>query len=38
MITYLLLYVKVSHISPQELQRFPMGTRLVAVLRKIRMI
>ncbi|HIR92930.1 MAG TPA: polysaccharide biosynthesis protein [Candidatus Egerieimonas intestinavium] len=37
-ITYLLLYVKVSHISPQELQRFPMGTRLVAVLRKIRMI
>lgn len=37
-ITYLLLYVKVSHISARELQRFPMGTKLVVVLRKIGML
>lgn len=34
-VAYLLLYVKISHISEEELRRFPMGTKLVLVLRKL---
>ncbi len=33
---YLIAYVKVSGITEQELKEFPMGTRMVKVLRKIK--
>lgn len=35
-LVYLIGYVKISRISEEELRKFPLGTKLVKVLRKIR--
>lgn len=36
MLVYMVSYVKVSHTTEEEMRRFPMGTKLVKVLRMIR--
>ena len=35
-IVYMIAYVKFSKTSPEELKRYPMGTKMVMILRKIR--